>query len=177
MSSRNPLPANATGAAGSPLDLTLQRVVDVPCAQVWAAWTVPELLMPWFCPLPWKTVECEIDLRPGGGFRTVMQSPQGERFDSTGCYLELVPERRLVFTTALGADYRPTPASAPPPQCTCILTLEPVGEGGQNTRYTATALHADVDSAKQHADMGFHAGWGTALDQLVAMVKARSTKA
>jgi uncharacterized protein YndB with AHSA1/START domain len=32
-------------------------------------------------------------------------------------------------------------------------------------------MHKDEDSRKKHADMGFHDGWGTALDQLVAHVK------
>lgn len=69
------------------LDLMLERVVDVPLERIWAAWTTPELLLPWFCPLPWKTVACEIDLRPGGRFHTVMKSPEGQTFPNDGCYL------------------------------------------------------------------------------------------
>ena len=34
------------------LDLVLERVVDVPRRLVWAAWTQPEHLVKWFCPLP-----------------------------------------------------------------------------------------------------------------------------
>lgn len=30
------------------LDLTFERVVDVPRELVWQAWTTPELLKPWF---------------------------------------------------------------------------------------------------------------------------------
>ena len=45
------------------LDLLLERIVDVPREKIWAAWTTPTLLMPWFCPLPWKTIDCVIDLR------------------------------------------------------------------------------------------------------------------
>ena len=51
------------------LDLTLERIVDISPARVWAAWTEPEHLKNWFTPAPWKTVDCEIDLRPGGIFR------------------------------------------------------------------------------------------------------------
>ena len=51
------------------LDLVLERVVDVPPELVWRAWTEPKHLMPWFTPAPWKTVDCEIDLRPGGIFQ------------------------------------------------------------------------------------------------------------
>ena len=82
------------------LDLVLERVVEVPPELVWKAWTEPEHLKRWFTPLPWTTVECEIDLRPGGIFRTVMRSPEGQDHPNMGCYLEVVPNRRLVWTDA-----------------------------------------------------------------------------
>jgi len=72
------------------LDLVLERVVDVPRELVWRAWTMPEHLMKWFTPVRWKTVACEIDLRPGGRFHTVMQSPEGREFRNVGCYLEVI---------------------------------------------------------------------------------------
>src|SRR5690606_3788808 len=76
------------------LDLVLERVVDVPPELVWRAWTEPEHLKKWFTPAPWKTVDCEIDLRPGGIFRTVMEGPEGQRFSGSSCYLEVVENRR-----------------------------------------------------------------------------------
>jgi uncharacterized protein YndB with AHSA1/START domain len=154
------------------LDLVLTRVLDVPAERVWAAWTQPALLMPWFCPLPWKTIECEIDLRPGGQFRTVMQSPEGATFPNTGCYLDIVPGRRLVWTGALGPGFRPVDPTPGMPTITAIIEIEPAGEGGRSTRYTATCLHSSPAATKQHADMGFEGGWGTALDQMVAGIKS-----
>ena len=68
-------------------DLVLQRVIDISPSKVWKAWTDPQVLMKWFTPAPWKTIECEIDLRPGGLFRTLMQSPEGQTFPHSGCYL------------------------------------------------------------------------------------------
>jgi uncharacterized protein YndB with AHSA1/START domain len=151
------------------LDLVLQRTVDVPPGLVWKCWTEPEHLMPWFCPKPWRTTECEIDLRPGGRFRTVMQGPEGERFDNVGCYLEVVKDRKLVWTSALLPGYRPAPPGGPLDfPFTAILLLEPAGAG---TKYTAIALHKEEAHAKQHADMGFQDGWGTVVDQLVAYIK------
>ena len=156
------------------LDLTFTRIVDIPKAAIWRAWTEPALLMPWFCPAPWKTIACEIDLRAGGLFSTTMQSPEGQNFSNNGCYLELVLEQKLVWTNALLPGFRPAPLS---PTCrdesvdfkfTAIIELAD-HDGG--TRYNATAMHADEAGAKQHAAMGFEAGWNAALDQLVAMVK------
>jgi uncharacterized protein YndB with AHSA1/START domain len=89
----------------SELDLVLERVVDVPRELVWAAWTRPEHIKKWFTPAPWTTVDCEIDLRPGGIFRTVMRSPEGQEHSGAGCYLEIVPNEKLVWTSALGPGY------------------------------------------------------------------------
>jgi uncharacterized protein YndB with AHSA1/START domain len=154
------------------LDLVLERTVDVPRALVWKAWTTPELLSQWFTPAPWKTPECEIDLRPGGIFRTVMRGPNGEEADNSGCYLEVVENERLVWTSALGPGYRPHPAladvSAVDFHFTAIITLEDAGPG---TKYTARVLHADPEARDRHDAMGFQAGWGAAFDQLVALMK------
>lgn len=147
------------------LDLILERVVDVPRRLVWAAWTTPALIKQWFAPRPWSVTECDVDLRPGGMFRTVMRSPEGQDFPNAGCYLEIVDEQRLVFTDALLPGYRP----APEPFFTAIISLEDAGAG---TRYVARAMHRDAEAQGRHAAMGFHEGWGTVLDQLVATVKA-----
>lgn len=45
-------------------------------------------------------------------------------------------------------------------------------ETGSGTRYTAIAMHTNIEGDKQHEEMGFLNGWGIALDQLVAFVKA-----
>jgi uncharacterized protein YndB with AHSA1/START domain len=157
------------------LDLVLERVIDVPCELVWKAWTTPELLMPWFCPLPWKTVECEIDLRIGGNFYTVFQTPEGQRFPNTGCYLELVKNEKLTWTNALEPGFRPVklPEASPGHECaeflmTATIMLAPHANG---TKYTALVQHANVEARIAHAKMGFHEGWGTCADQLVAFIK------
>ncbi len=150
------------------LDLVLERYVAVPVEKVWAAWTQPDLLMKWFTPVPWKTVACEIDLRPGGAFHTVMQSPEGEKFPGTGCYLEVVPNNRLIWTSALAGGYRPNEPQFGVPTFTGVIALQAKGAG---TRYTATAIHGTEHDAKIHSEMGFYDGWGAALDQLVALMQ------
>lgn len=147
-------------------DLVLQRVVDVPVDRVWAAWTEPERLKQWFTPKPWMTVDCEIDLRPGGLFRTVMRSPDGQDYPNVGCYLEVVPGRRIVWTSALSGGFRPVPHAHEDLVFTAIVAMESDGAG---TRYSATAMHKDPDNQQKHEAMGFHNGWSAALDQLVAL--------
>ncbi len=150
------------------LDLELLRAVPVSPEAVFAAWTDPASLKQWFAPRPYSIARCEIDLRPGGGFRTVMNTPEGEQMmDSTGCYLEILPNERLVWTDALTTGYRPQPSDMP---FTAILELESDGAGG--CRYRAIAVHQDPAGAAQHAEMGFHDGWGTVVDQMVEHLQA-----
>lgn len=157
------------------LDLVLERVVDAPPAVLWKAWTDPEQLKQWFTPAPWSTCDCTIDLRPGGLFRTVMRSPEGQDFPYDGCYLEVVDNEKLVWTSVLTAGYRPIPTKSNPDPNSCTdsihftaeITMEPQGNG---TKYRAIVRHGDEKIQKMHAEMGFHEGWGSALDQLVTLV-------
>jgi uncharacterized protein YndB with AHSA1/START domain len=161
------------------LDLVIERTVSAPPEVVWAAWTKPEHVKRWFTPAPWVTAECVIDLRPGGQFLTAMQSPDGkEKSLNNACYLDVVPNERLVWTIALEPGFRPTNTVIVPlehvaanvPLFTAIVTLEPSGKG---TRYKVVAKHRDEAGAKQHLEMGFHEGWGQCTDQLVALVEAQ----
>lgn len=162
-----------THTANPKLDLLLERIVDVPPELVWRAWTMPEHITKWFTPKPWETPECEIDLRPGGRFYTVMRSPEGERFPGESCFLEIVENRKLVWTNAMEPGYRPK-MSAATDHCgdfmfTAVITMEPAGKG---TKYSALVIHRDEAGRKQHEEMGFHEGWSTALNQLVAHMKS-----
>lgn len=152
------------------LDLVLERTVTVSPENVWAAWTQPDLLVKWFTPAPWRTVACDMDIRPGGRSNTVMESPEGERFPNNGCILQVIPNRLLVFTSAMTQDFRPVAATngASDLAFTAWVSMEPEAQGG--THYTATVMHADAASRQRHAEMGFHHGWGAALDQLVALM-------
>jgi uncharacterized protein YndB with AHSA1/START domain len=149
----------------SKFDLVLERDIDVPVELVWKAWTTPEHLKHWFVPRPWTITNVEMDLRPGGAFCTTMRSPEGQEFPNRGCVLEVVPNKRLVFTDTLLPGFRPSPK----PFFSAALLLAPNGKG---TRYTAVAIHGDEETRKRHEEMGFHDGWGTVATQMVEFIKA-----
>ena len=71
-------------------DLVLDREIDVPVDLVWKAWTTPEHVKHWFVPRPWTITSCEIDLRRGGAFSTVIRSPEGDEFPNRAIHLTQV---------------------------------------------------------------------------------------
>ena len=94
-----------------------------------------------------------------------MRDPAGTEAPNEGVYLEVVQDRKLVFTNAYTAGWMPTDK----PFMTAIVTFEPLGADGQRTRYTAVARHWTEEARQQHEAMGFHIGWGICADQLEAL--------
>ena len=150
-------------------DLILTRTLNAPRAVVWECWTKPEHLVHWFVPKPHKVVACELDVRPGGKCNTTFEV-EGNLMPNDGVYLEVIPGEKLVFTDTYTEGWKPNPE----PFMTAIITFEDAGEG--RTTYTAVARHRSAESAKQHADMGFHGGWGTVATQLDAYAQELAAK-
>ena len=145
--------------------LTLVRTLDAPRETIFRCWTEGPLLLRWFTPAPWKTIEADVDVRPGGSCRIVMQSPEGETYPNLGIYLEVVPNERLVFTDAFTSAWEPSAK----PFMTGDIRLEDAGDG--RTKYTAIIRHWSAEDRDKHDKMGFHDGWNKAADQLEALAK------
>ena len=80
--------------------LRLSRSFAAPRERVFRAFTVPAQLVKWWGPKGWSAPACTLDARPGGAWRTVMRSPEGQDHVVSGVYREVLPPERLVFTWA-----------------------------------------------------------------------------
>lgn len=139
-------------AAAERPSLTLRRHYPVGCKKVWRAWTQPEALKAWFGPDEIVEVPlAEVDLRVGGRFRVTMRAADGETHDVSGTYLEIVPERKLVFSWA----WRSTPERV----SRVTVRLAPDGQGCE-----LVLLHEQFfDEAARD---GHRHGWTGAVDKL-----------
>lgn len=146
-------------------DLILTRDFDATPDKLFRAWTEPALITQWFTPPPWTAPHAETDLRTGGENTVIMRGPDGAEFTYRGVYLEVLPNRRLVFTNAYTAGWEPSEES---PRMTFLLSFDDLGTG--RTRYTARVKHWSVADREAHEKMGFHQGWPIATEQLAELV-------
>ena len=146
-------------------ELVIQRTINAPVAAIWKAWT--DHLEEWWAPRPWTTKIIEQDLRPGGKSVIEMRGPDGEGGPMEGIFLEVTPERRIVFTNAMDGDWNPRN----PYPVMIIGYFEFTDLGNGRTGYRAGALHWTAEAMEQHRAMGFEQGWGICADQLEAVAQ------
>lgn len=150
------------------LDFAIERFIDAPPRLVWDALTKPEHLKEWYMPRAWGRVSrAEMEVRPGGIFRIDIAVEGGQDVPNLGCFLEVVPLERLVWTSMLFPGYRPAVFDDIP--ITAIVTMKGEGTG---TRYVFTALHRDEADLAKNKESGFYQGTEIAIDQMVAHVIA-----
>ena len=143
------------------LELSVERLIDAPPSACWKAYA--EHLNDWFCPPPWRAEVQVMDLRAGGRAAITMHGPNGEVVPNEGVYLEVVPERRIVFTDAFQAGWKPAG-----PFMVGLFEFEPQGD---KTLFTGRARHWTREAYEQHQAMGFHEGWGKVAEQLEEVAK------
>ena len=114
----------------------------------------------------WTTRIIEHDMRPGGRSALEMRGPDGASSPMEGVFLEVVPNRRIVFTNAFTAGWMPQK-----PFMVGVFDFTPQAGG---TRYRAASRHWDAETHQQHEAMGFQRGWGAVADQLAALAEAEA---
>jgi uncharacterized protein YndB with AHSA1/START domain len=88
-------------------EVVVTRTFDGPAHLVFKAWTTPELLMKWWTPTSFGItfISCEADVRTGGTYRFVMGHPDFDQpMAFVGRYLEVVPNKRIVWTNEESED-------------------------------------------------------------------------
>ena len=134
--------------------IRLTRNFDVPRAQIFDAWTLPQHVSCWWDAAGEPLAVCEIDLRPGGSFRFVSKGHPEMPF--AGIYQEITPPDRLIFE-ALGATGR--------------VVLR---ESGGKTHMTVEIECRSAEQLQQYLKMGVDVGTAQTLDNLVAYVQTRN---
>lgn len=149
-------------ALPSEREFVLTRVFPAPRTLVWDAMTKPEHVKRWWGPRAMSMTVCEMDVRPGGTWRYIMQMPNGGEAVFKGTYHELVPPERLVATECFD-----DPAVGNP-EWLSTVTLE---EHDGMTTMTSRVQHPSVEARNGHMGSGMEAGATETFDRLEELLE------
>lgn len=139
----------------TPTSLRITRVIAAPRVQVFKAWTTPDLIKRWSCPVGMKVAESESDLTVGGRYRLVMRAEDGSPHTAHGTYVEVAVPAKLVYTW----DWEETPMG----ETTVTVHFRDLGD---STEVTVEHTGFPVESATQDHEQG----WSSCLDQLETLL-------
>lgn len=153
-------------------EFLITRVFDAPRDMVWDAWTVPEKMGKWWGPKGFTSRVIEMDLKPGGVFRSWLKSPDGMEVWGKFVYQEITPPARLVwlhsFSDKDGGITRHPFSMTWPLVLLTTVTLEEEGAG--NTKLTLRWVPVDAKPVEvetfAQAVAGMGEGWGGTLELL-----------
>jgi uncharacterized protein YndB with AHSA1/START domain len=134
-------------------DAVIERVYDAPRRLVFKCWAEPERAARWWGPKGFTTIECRMDIRPGGTWRLGMRGDDGTEHWRRGVYREVVEPERLVFTFG-----REEPDGSLGPETLVTVTL---AEAGTGTRLTLRQT-AFPSAASREATLR---GWTSSLER------------
>lgn len=131
-------------------------------AALWRAWTTEDGVRQWWAPQHFEVADCVVEPVVGGRLQVVLAEGDGARYVAVGRFLEVRPDRELVFAFApldgngeplFDARYR--------------ITIDPTAQGtavGVEIRVRATNV------AAAPAIAGLELGWSQLLDKLGEVV-------
>ena len=87
-------------------EVIVTRAFDAPARLVFEAWSRPELFKQWWVPrsMGMTLRSCEMDVRTGGHYRLVFGDDPANPMAFFGKYLEVVPNKRIVWTNEESGD-------------------------------------------------------------------------
>ncbi len=133
--------------------LELRRRFAAPREAVFRAWTEPAAMAEWWGPEGCTAPLCELDLRPGGSWRTCIRTSDGKDLFVGGRYREISPPARLVFTLAWETDGVAGHET--------VVTLEFLDRGRATELVLTQAPFETTEARDSHGD-----GWSSSFDCL-----------
>ena len=153
---------------GSEDAVVIERTLDAPVELIWQMWIDPEHFAAWYGPEGASIPVARMDVRVGGTRLICMQveTPRGAMtMWFTGEYLEVVQDKRLVYTESMsdenGNVLAPAEVGMPAGHPTTTEIRVELDDLGGRTRMVMT--HAGIPAGSPGA-----AGWTMALDKLAA---------
>jgi len=150
-------------------EVTIERTFDAPASRVYRAWTEPGMMARWMWAGLGGDAWAESDLRVGGAYRVYTKVDGGRHQGAgwsgmCGLFVEVVPERKLLYTLHWDADVDYNAADRLTVDEVVSVAFTPDGE---RTRVVFT--HMGIPDDGQSAG-GHRAGTSKSLDLLADLL-------
>lgn len=143
--------------------IRMERLIAAPPALLFELCTDPAEVVKWWAPDGFRASVDVLELKVGGRWRIVLQSPDGRASAMGGAFRLIEPPRRLAYSWIWEA-----PHAAAGEETEVELTFE-AAPGG--TRLTLEHRNFTVEAIRHRHD----AGWAASFDRLSRIVSARAS--
>jgi uncharacterized protein YndB with AHSA1/START domain len=149
-------------------EVDITRIFDAPKELVFKMWTDPELMEKWWGPKDFTNPICELDSKPGGRMRMVMQGPDGTRYPTRGIFSEIVAFEKIVFINIKEDDDGDAQ----------LEVLNTVTFSEKNGKTTMVLNSKVVKSTPEviASIQGMNQGWNQSIDRFAETLKQQATK-
>lgn len=158
-------------------DFVISRIFGAPRARVYRAWVDARQMGTWWGPAFFTNPRSEIDARPGGRYRIVMRSPEGQDYPCLGRYERLVENEQLEMTIDCSEHPeewfdqvfpgRDRSRGKPELVIPMSVTFE---EARGETRLKVRLRFKDAALRDSMLKIGMREGWSQSLDKLNELV-------
>lgn len=152
-------PTTITAQPGTPF-LEVRRDFDATPAQVFRAWTEPELVARWLGPRAMRMEVLEYDARPGGSYRYVHRDGEGGEFRFRGVF-HTVEKDALIISTF---EWEGAPHEV------SLDTVRFEDLGGGRTRIHQRGVFPSVEALEQAIAHGMEHGITEGMDRLAELL-------
>lgn len=148
-------------------ELLMTRTFDAPRDMVFEAWTTPDLVKQWWGPQGVFIPVCEMDVRPGGKMRIVMEAGEalgnfkGTQWPMDGEFVEIDKPSKIVFTANAINEGK------------AVLEHQTTVTFEEKDGKTEMTVHVQVTKVlpgSEFAIKGMEQGWNQQLDKLVKFI-------
>jgi uncharacterized protein YndB with AHSA1/START domain len=139
-------------------EIVLTRAFNAPRDLVFEAYTKAEHVRNWWGPRNSTKVLFEAEVRPGGSYRYVILSGDGDQVPFTGVYQEVTPPERLVYTEIYDVE----PFNSGDPALNTVMFTDEAGR----TLVTVTTVYPTKEVRDFVLTTGMEGGAAESYDRL-----------
>lgn len=147
--------------------IVLRRAFDASPPEVFELWTDPVLVSQWWGIAGSTIVSCVLDVRVGGKWHIAMRTASGQIYPNGGTYLEVVPDKRLVYLDEPDASIREWKGQTP---SASRHTVTFIGKP-EHTVVTMQIVFGSRADRERMTGFGIQQGLEQGLDRLEALIR------